>query len=600
MKFHHRNDFPADPEKDFEHPTDENIPHGFNVLNLHTHGLNVSPEANGDNVLVQIHPGETFDYEIRIPEDHPSGTFWYHPHKHGSAFVHVASGMAGHLLIVDGPDDLRGIAEIAAAREVELLFQELLLTVDPLGEVDNHPLRSLFERKSYLQLTVNGMAIDEGLGTPEGTMPPVLPMRPGEVQRWRFSLTTHLQSYRFALHDELGNPIPLYIAAWDGVTQDALTRVLEVEMAPANRLDILVKAPPIPGTYPFKMLMTQFGENPIFTSPSPGVDELTVFNVEVSGQPLRMALPSRLNPPRQRLPHIDRQEIVRRRRIDFSVTGDVMFDMQNPPKFVADTREFFINDRKFSSQRIDHTMVLDTAEEWVLTNDMSINHPFHIHVNWFQVMRIVHGDGTIERPNSGIGRFQDTVDIPSGGQVVVRHRFENFPGKFPFHCHVIDHEDLGEMSLVEVITPEPVEALILPQQGGVLVSNDFDNRIIVRVPPDAVTKDTQLTLLAKAPPRQHPSGFLDLQRVFTLEARQSGRGLREFERAALIEIKYPRAIPDGKFDKNTVRLYRRLRGQWTTEGISVVARRHGLLVSTVNALGRFAVLAKPLPEALHL
>lgn len=589
LKIRHINQLPASvpPSDDFAHPLDENIPHGFNVLNLHTHGLNVSPEGNEDNVLVQVHPGETFEYEIRIPEDHPTGTFWYHPHKHGSAFVHLASGMAGHLLIV-GRGDLSDIREIAVAREVELLFQELCINEN--FEVSNQPLRSLFgldSPSSFLQLTVNGLAIDEGVDpdTGLGGVPPVLKMRPGEVQRWRFSMTTHLQTYLFALQDH-----SLHIAARDGITQDALESVDSIEMAPANRIDVLVKASDTPGVYPFKMLPTPFGENPFFTTPQ-GAD--IVFNVVVEGSPKDMLLPARLNPPRQRLPYIRGNEIVRRRQIDFSVTGAVLFDNMNA--VIGDTREFFINTRKFSSRRIDQVMELETAEEWTLTNDphtniSSINHPFHIHVNWFQVMEILHSDGSIENPNAPFGRWQETIDIPFGGYVIIRHRFENFPGKFPFHCHVLEHEDTGMMSLVEVLDTHPVRVKILPGTGGVLVSNDFDNRIIVRVPPNAIDQVTEFSLTHRVEPPIKLQGLLSLQRLFVL------RVLPVYWRpptSVLISIQYPREIPDAQFNEDTVRLYRWNGTKWTSEGISVVARMDGLLVCATNALGQFAVLAEP-------
>jgi FtsP/CotA-like multicopper oxidase with cupredoxin domain len=51
--------------------------------NLHFHGMTVSPLYNGDNVRLYVYPGESFVYEITIPEDHPSGLFWYHSHLHG-------------------------------------------------------------------------------------------------------------------------------------------------------------------------------------------------------------------------------------------------------------------------------------------------------------------------------------------------------------------------------------------------------------------------------------------------------------------------------------------------------------------------------------
>jgi FtsP/CotA-like multicopper oxidase with cupredoxin domain len=71
----------------------------FNTTNLHTHGLHVSPAGNSDNVLLNIAPGTSFPYEINVPADHPSGTFWYHAHRHGSTAINVASGASGVLII---------------------------------------------------------------------------------------------------------------------------------------------------------------------------------------------------------------------------------------------------------------------------------------------------------------------------------------------------------------------------------------------------------------------------------------------------------------------------------------------------------------------
>ena len=73
--------------------------------NLHTHGLHVSPHGNGDNPFVTIDPGDGFDYAIRIPADHPAGTFWYHPHHHGTVADQIFAGLVGALL-VEGETDL--------------------------------------------------------------------------------------------------------------------------------------------------------------------------------------------------------------------------------------------------------------------------------------------------------------------------------------------------------------------------------------------------------------------------------------------------------------------------------------------------------------
>ncbi|MDB5069194.1 MAG: multicopper oxidase [Candidatus Eremiobacteraeota bacterium] len=71
----------------------------FNTTNLHMHGLHVSPAGISDNVLLSVTPGYTQPYKVDIPKDHPAGTFWYHAHMHGSTAVHVASAVAGPLII---------------------------------------------------------------------------------------------------------------------------------------------------------------------------------------------------------------------------------------------------------------------------------------------------------------------------------------------------------------------------------------------------------------------------------------------------------------------------------------------------------------------
>ena len=67
--------------------------------NLHTHGLQVSPQSNSDNPFVMVNPGETFHYDYQIPDDHPTGTFWYHPHHHGLAADQVYGGLYGAIVI---------------------------------------------------------------------------------------------------------------------------------------------------------------------------------------------------------------------------------------------------------------------------------------------------------------------------------------------------------------------------------------------------------------------------------------------------------------------------------------------------------------------
>ena len=119
------------------------VPNAFNVTNLHTHGLHVSPSSScpsgrphcdpaanpclqaSDNVLLTIQPGETCHYVIHVPRNHPSGTFWYHAHVHGSTALQVASGMEGALIIEDRPGSMPSWLAAATAHQKVFVIQTI-------------------------------------------------------------------------------------------------------------------------------------------------------------------------------------------------------------------------------------------------------------------------------------------------------------------------------------------------------------------------------------------------------------------------------------------------------------------------------------------
>merc|ERR1719245_1023246 len=77
------------------------------ITNIHTHGLHTSPESigdyHGDDILVELEPGESASYQIEIPENHMGGTFWYHPHHHHSTALQAGGGAVGALIVDDPP-----------------------------------------------------------------------------------------------------------------------------------------------------------------------------------------------------------------------------------------------------------------------------------------------------------------------------------------------------------------------------------------------------------------------------------------------------------------------------------------------------------------
>jgi len=114
--------------------------------------------------------------------------------------------------------------------------------------------------------------------------------------------------------------------------------------------------------------------------------------------------------------------------------------------FTSDDEEFIykINNKMFDANRIDQKIKLGDVEQWKLINYDDDDHPFHIHVNDFQVIA-VNG-----KPYDADG-LQDSVIIPSHGEVVIRIAFEDFVGKSVYHCHIMFHGDNGMMGTFEVV-----------------------------------------------------------------------------------------------------------------------------------------------------
>jgi FtsP/CotA-like multicopper oxidase with cupredoxin domain len=103
---------------------------------------------------------------------------------------------------------------------------------------------------------------------------------------------------------------------------------------------------------------------------------------------------------------------------------------------------FLIDGRSFDPDRVDLRARLGTVEEWTVRNTSTMDHPFHLHVWPFQVVEQSRGT-----PAAG---WKDVVNVPAGGWAKVRIRFADFGGKSVFHCHILDHEDMGMMGTIEV------------------------------------------------------------------------------------------------------------------------------------------------------
>ncbi|TQV87816.1 multicopper oxidase family protein [Aliikangiella coralliicola] len=444
-------------KNDIPPPDDINIPHNFNVTNFHSHGLHVSPSGNSDNVLIAINPGVNFDIEISIPDNHPTGTFWYHAHVHGSTALQVSSGMGGALIIEDSESDksLDSVPEIKATKQKTLMLQQI--SYDEQGEIENYdcfgPGTKTSEgcnwSKSNRHTTINGQFV------------PTMTIEEGEVQRWRFIHGGVRETIDLAISGNNDKAWPLYEIAVDGLSLGYINRWESIEMQPGYRSDILVKAPQLESG--FKQQTYWLYDKPTSAENAlRATDEVrqVLAKIIVVAGSKNMPLPcekfnQRGQCPRLAItrPHEDVKDKELTGKAQF-VTFDIrkMTCPEDPTKSCTpcDTEDktcktrFMINNRPFNPVNI-RKLELGTASEWTL-NSVLANHPYHIHVNPFQYTR-----KNPEDKDEIIWR--DTLLVRQNNPVKIRSRYQRYTGQFVIHCHILDHEDQGMMQIVEVELP---------------------------------------------------------------------------------------------------------------------------------------------------
>jgi suppressor of ftsI len=375
--------------------------------NIHYHGLHVSPRGRSDNVFRTFRPGQTVKSIVHIPTDHSPGTYWYHVHLHGLTEEQVMGGMSG-LLVVEGlkkllPRELRGVRERQlAVRDVQHQGDSIIMNGADINV--QAPTTRL----------VNGLLL------------PRFGLKSGETQLWRIANIGADIFYDIQLTGHR-----LHVIAEDGSPVWRVWSAKHLVLPPGKRYDVLVQGGK-PGSYAFRTLKYDEGFQLLPTT--------KLASVAVRGPAARpdLDLPQRLDTPAESPANLP----VRRRR-----TFTFSFD-------VSDTEFARINGEAWGPNETNVAPLLGSVEEWTLRNVTGEDHPFHIHVNDFQVMKV---NGRPYRANG----LQDVVVIPKHGSVVIRNPFDRFTGHYVFHCHILGHEDGGMMKTVQVLrrgqkpTPPP-------------------------------------------------------------------------------------------------------------------------------------------------
>jgi FtsP/CotA-like multicopper oxidase with cupredoxin domain len=367
---------------------------------VHWHGLHLPAEMDG-SPLVPVPPGGSYDYVFTL---HPgtAGTYWYHPHPHHQTGAQVAQGLFGAIIVRAADDPLPAS-----------LPERLLVLSDnrfrPDGSIDLPDPRSpagRLDRENGREgpvLLVNGQ------------IEPTLAIRSGGVQRWRVVNASAARIYRLALP---GHTL-LHIGSDGGLFERPVERG-EIVVANSERVELLVRGTGPPGSrsvlqsLPYDRYIPQ-------TRPDVWDQPRDLLTLQYTDEPptAPMALPDTLRP----IP--------------------VLNPAQATATRVMVLTQGFINQRPFDHSRVDVSARLGATEIWQIENLVGMDHPFHLHGFQFQVLE---RNGVPEPFRA----WKDTVNVPKHETVRFIVRYDDYPGLWMFHCHILDHEDHGMMGVLEV------------------------------------------------------------------------------------------------------------------------------------------------------
>ncbi|BBP74189.1 L-ascorbate oxidase [Pseudomonas sp. Ost2] len=541
------NTLPADPSCT-QPQTNPDAPHCFNGTNLHSHGLWVSPSGNSDNVLLSINPGISFQYEYNIPADHPAGTFWYHPHRHGSTAIQVASGMAGALVIhgdrLPGKD-VNGDIDTLLKDEQGQAFPERLLVFQQIpyackGADGNFRYNIVKDKdgkdkkvldwtckdgetgvvESFDQLQPSSWGDSGRYTSVNGQVQPIFDgAKPGQVERWRLvhagirdtiklkflrlqdsaKPASNLgiaasESAQFIDKQCTGKPVEYHVIAADGLTMKEAQKRDMVTLQPGYRNDLLLTFPES-GRYCVIDEQASAAGNVdqaassrqllgfVDVGAGEKVPDTTAHLTKVLVAAARHYMPDDVRDTVVKdlekglhldkfIPHPDIAESELKGKGQTLVFLIDTSDPENTKFAVGNTLADAV---PYKPGTINRKLQLGTAEQWVLQSARA-SHPFHIHVNPFQIDKIIGPDGTdlsvpgsVDKTDKGDneyaglkGVWKDTLFVksrsnptvfPKGEGVYtlyVRTRYERYIGEFVLHCHILDHEDQGMMQNVSI------------------------------------------------------------------------------------------------------------------------------------------------------
>jgi len=366
---------------------------------VHWHGIHLPVESDG-SPFQPIAPGETHDYAFTVRPG-TAGTYWYHPHPDRRTGFAIGKGLFGGIVVHAADDPLASIPEkLLILSDNRFLHDGMIDFPDPVSHI-------------------GGIDEENGREGPvlfvKGHMMPALTIRSGEVQRWRIANASAGRIYRIAL---TGHTF-LQVGS-DGGLFEKPVELKEILLTTGERVEVLVRGTDAPGAnsvlenLPYDRYAPQ-------TRPADWQTTHGLLTLETTNQaPVTpIAIPTAL----RKITPLDTTEVTAVRTVVFG--------------------QGMINGKTMDMARVDVSTKVGATEIWEIENIVGMDHPFHLHGFQFQVL---DRDG-VREPYVA---WKDMLNMPKHSTARIIVRYDDYPGKWMFHCHILDHEDHGMMGVLEV------------------------------------------------------------------------------------------------------------------------------------------------------
>lgn len=386
----------------------------------HLHGGHVPARFDG-HPEYHILPGEIDVYEY--PNDQLPATLWYHDHALGITRLNVYMGLAGYYILRDDFENALGLP--SGAYEVPVVIQDREFNPD-----------GTFFYPPTIQDAFFGDKI-----LANGKVWPFLNVDQGKY-RFRFLNGSQARIYKLRLENpaDPSQAIPFQLIGTDGGLVSAPLVLSDFTMSPAERFDVVVDFAPFSA-----------GTEIVLRNDGPGVPQVpNVMKFVVGNQPGHTAaLPSTL---RTVTPISEAEAVATRwfnlvRRPEPCAGGEWLVEtLDGPDPATATVVGSHWDD-------ITEHPVLGTTEIWEFINESTLMHPMHVHLVMFQVLERIDLTTGLPVPLEPweVDSWKDTVRVPPNHKVRVIARYEDYPGKFAYHCHILDHEDHEMMRQFQAI-----------------------------------------------------------------------------------------------------------------------------------------------------